>query len=89
MPGAMDFVRIGNQIVTVKDDEVGALKMIHFRMPESPSEDEKQNDKLPSFPENIMRKIEQIINAEDVSVRIDLMLSMIKSFSRSSNETSV
>ncbi|WP_331423340.1 transcription termination/antitermination NusG family protein, partial [Enterobacter sp. ZOR0014] len=34
IPGAMDFVRFGNEIATISQAEIEALKLVHFERPQ-------------------------------------------------------
>lgn len=68
IPGAMDFVRFGNQIATISQAEIEALKLVHYERPQ-----EKIN-----LPSEIIRKIEKIASAEEPAVRIDILFSMLE-----------
>ncbi|MEW5125767.1 transcription termination/antitermination NusG family protein [Citrobacter freundii] len=68
IPGAMDFVRFGNEIATISQDEIEALKLVHFESPQ-----EKIN-----LPSDLKRKIEKITSAEEPAVRIDILFSMLE-----------
>ncbi|EKT0321331.1 hypothetical protein QDF68_004133 [Klebsiella pneumoniae] len=68
IPGAMDFVRFGNQIATISQAEIEALKLVHYERPQ-----EKIN-----LPCEIIRKIEKIASAEEPAVRIDILFSMLE-----------
>ena len=78
IPGAMDFVRFGNEIATISQAEIEALKLVHFERPQ-----EKIN-----LPSELKKKIEKITSAEEPAVRIDILFSMLKlptRISRSNN----
>lgn len=77
MPGAMDFVRFGNRIATIQQDEVDAMKLIHHKLPTVSLGTEQLADERLNIPADILKKIEQIFNAKEASERIDLMFSMI------------
>ncbi|ECY2550606.1 hypothetical protein F6853_19960 [Salmonella enterica] len=78
IPGAMDFVRFGNEIATISQAEIEALKLVHFERPQ-----EKIN-----LPSELKKKIEKITSAEEPAVRIDILFSMLElptRISRSNN----
>lgn len=78
IPGAMDFVRFGNEIATISQAEIEALKLVHFERPQ-----EKIN-----LPRELKKKIEKITSAEEPAVRIDILFSMLElptRISRSNN----
>ncbi|WP_234072264.1 transcription termination/antitermination NusG family protein [Enterobacter hormaechei] len=68
IPGAMDFVRFGNEIATISQAEIEALKLVHFERPQ-----EKIN-----LPSELKKKIEEITSAEEPAVRIDILFSMLE-----------
>ncbi|EFN9693277.1 hypothetical protein D3G56_17900 [Escherichia coli] len=68
IPGAMDFVRFGNEIATISQAEIEALKLVHFERPQ-----EKIN-----LPSELKKKIEKITSAEEPAVRIDILFSMLE-----------
>ncbi|MGT2009289.1 transcription termination/antitermination NusG family protein [Enterobacter hormaechei subsp. xiangfangensis] len=68
IPGAMDFVRFGNQIATISQTEIEALKLVHYERPQ-----EKIN-----LPSELKKKIEKITSAEEPAVRIDILFSMLE-----------
>ena len=74
----MDFVRFGNEIATISQAEIEALKLVHFERPQ-----EKIN-----LPSELKKKIEKITSAEEPAVRIDILFSMLElptRISRSNN----
>ncbi|EEE1090746.1 hypothetical protein B9M44_005283, partial [Salmonella enterica subsp. enterica serovar Beaudesert] len=68
LPGAMDFVRFGNDIATISQAEIEALKLVHFERPQ-----EKIN-----LPNELIQKIEKITSAVEPAVRIDILFSMLE-----------
>ncbi|WP_420147293.1 transcription termination/antitermination NusG family protein [Spirosoma sp.] len=74
IPGAMDFVRFGNEIATISQAEIEALKLVHFERPQ-----EKIN-----LPSELKKKIEKITSAEEPAVRIDILFSMLELPTRTS-----
>lgn len=73
MPGAMDFVKFGNHIATVNQNDIEALKL--FR----PKEEINQNlifDTSHLSP-LLRERIEAIYKTPEPGVRIDLMFSML------------
>lgn len=77
MPGAMDFVRFGNQIATIQQEEINAMKLIHHNLPTVSLGTEQLTDDQLNIPTEVLKKIEKIFNAKESSERIDLMFSMI------------
>lgn len=78
MPGAMDFVRFGNEIATISQQEIEALKLVHYDRPQ-------QKINLPS---ELIQKIEKITSSEEPADRIDVLFSMLATptrLSRSKN----
>lgn len=73
IPGAMDFVRFGNQIATIPQCEIEALKLVH--------NGDKLADTLKieasKLPDEVRKRIGAIITAQEPGVRIDLMFSML------------
>lgn len=68
IPGAMDFVRFGNQIATIAQAEIEALKLVHFERPQ---------DKI-TLPSELKKKIDKITSAQEPAVRIDILFSMLE-----------
>ncbi|ECE0550291.1 hypothetical protein KS559_004446 [Salmonella enterica] len=68
LPGAMDFVRFGNDIATISQAEIEALKLVHFERPQ-----EKIN-----LPNELIQTIEKITSAVEPAVRIDILFSMLE-----------
>lgn len=68
IPGAMDFVRFGNEIATISNAEIEALKLVHYEQPQ-------EKIKLPS---ELIEKIEKITSAQESAVRIDILFSMLE-----------
>lgn len=64
----MDFVRFGNDIATISQAEIEALKLVHFERPQ-----EKIN-----LPNELIQKIEKITSAVEPAVRIDILFSMLE-----------
>lgn len=71
MPGAMDFVRLGNRIATIHKDEIEALKLVHHQ----PQGTVRLESKYLS--DELLRRIEEIYTSEEPTVRIDLLFSML------------
>lgn len=78
LPGAMDFVRFGNQIATVSQSEIDALKMIQVDNPD------QINIKIDTqhLREEFIRSIEKISAAENPAERIDLLFTMLANSKR-------
>lgn len=68
IPGAMDFVRFGNEIATISHAEIEALKLVHYERPQL-----KIN-----LPSELRQKIDKINSAEEPAVRIDILFSMLE-----------
>lgn len=86
MPGAMDFVRFGNQIATIQQEEVNAMKLIHHNLPTVSLGTEHLTEDRLNIPTEVLKKIEKIFNAKEASERIDLMFSMISKPKRLTTE---
>ncbi|EHT97565.1 hypothetical protein CKS_5656 [Pantoea stewartii subsp. stewartii DC283] len=86
MPGAMDFVRFGNQIATIQQEEVNAMKLIHHNLPTVSLGTEHLTDDRLNIPTDVLKKIEKIFNAKEASERIELMFSMISKQKRLTTE---
>ncbi|TKK13665.1 hypothetical protein EcCFBP13530_22965 [Enterobacter cancerogenus] len=78
MPGAMDFVRFGNQIATIQQEEVNAMKLIHHDLPTVSLGTEHLTDERVNIPADVLKRIEQIFNAEKGTERNHLMFLMIR-----------
>jgi transcriptional antiterminator RfaH len=72
MPGAMDFVRFGNSIATIRQDKIEALKLIHH-----PTIQATVRLELEDISDELLKRIEEIHTAKEPSQRIDLMFSML------------
>jgi len=72
IPGAMDFVRFGNEIATISHVEIEALKLVHYERPQ-----EKIN-----LPKELIKKIDKITSANEPAVRIDILFSMLEIHTR-------
>lgn len=64
MPGAKDFVRFGNQIATIQQEEVNAMKLIHHNLPTVSLGTEHLTDDRLNIPAEVLKKIEKIFNAK-------------------------
>ncbi|MGK7287865.1 hypothetical protein ACSPAB_23190 [Buttiauxella agrestis] len=77
IPGAMDFVRFGNQIATISQAEIEALKLVHYDRPQETI----------NLPIDLLTKIEKISSSEEPAVRIDLLFSILALPTRLSRST--
>lgn len=78
MPGAMDFVRFGNNIATIKQDEIDALRSIHHELPASGIEVTTARSGNAVLPADVQEKLSKIFNERDPAARINVMLSMLR-----------
>lgn len=72
MPGAMDFVRFGNQIATIGQKEIEALNLVHYQDASAI----RQLDAC-HLSNELKKLIEKITCAEKSADRIDLMFSFL------------
>lgn len=77
IPGAMDFVRFGNVIATISQEEIEALKLVHYDRPQ---------ERL-HLPKDLLTTIEKISTSEEPAVRIDLLFSILALPTRLSRST--
>lgn len=77
IPGAMDFVRFGNQIATISQAEIEALELVHYDRPQETI----------NLPIDLLTKIEKISSSEEPAVRIDLLFSILALPTRLSRST--
>ncbi|TLI90759.1 transcription termination/antitermination NusG family protein [Escherichia sp. E4736] len=69
IPGAVDFVKFGNQIATISQAEIEVLKQVHH-------DRFRGNIHLPG---DVLEKIEKIFSEKEPAVRINILFSMLES----------
>ncbi|MEX0446584.1 transcription termination/antitermination NusG family protein [Xenorhabdus sp. SGI246] len=72
MPGAMDFVRFGNRVATLNQDEIEALKIVQHH----PSLGTVRMEST-HLSDEFLKRAEKIFNSEESAVRIDLLFSYL------------
>jgi len=77
IPGAMDFVRFGNNIATINQDGIDALRTIHHTLPTKELGTEMESKGISKIPDDVQRKLNRIFNEQDPTARINVLLSML------------
>lgn len=83
IPGAMDFVRFGNNIATIHQNEIDALRTIHNDLPASGITSSHNHSKNATpgnteIPEELQNILSKIYNEQDPEARVNVLLSMLQ-----------
>jgi transcriptional antiterminator RfaH len=72
MPGAMDFVRFGNRVATIQQNEIEALKIVHH-----PSTQGTVHMEPTGVSGELLARVQEIYFSDEPAVRIDLLFSYL------------